>query len=227
MTVVDRFDHVYRTIQEKSLACGREPQEVSLVVVTKTHSVNSISSLYQRGIRDFGESRLQEVVEKIPCLPIDCRWHFIGKLQGNKVAKAIPLFHLIHSVDSLKLAKQISEVSQDKGVTTSILLQVNTSGEKSKQGLPPDEWESVLDEMNALTHLKIEGLMTMAPLVEDKECIRQCFRSLSELRDKWKQRMRDPSVFYHLSMGMSHDYLIAIEEGATIVRIGSAIFGSG
>lgn len=146
-------------------------------------------------------------------------------MQSNKAAKAVSSFQLIHSVDTPALARKISQAGEARGFGTSILLQVNTSGEASKHGLSDEGWEAALPEMNQLPFLKIEGLMTMAPLTEDQTVIRTCFRNLRELRDQWSTRMKDPAAFKHLSMGMSHDYLIAIEEGATLLRIGTAIFG--
>lgn len=225
MNMQTHYHQIVQSIREKALACGRNPQEVSLIAVSKTCSIESIQSVYQEGGREFGESRIQEALEKIPFLPHNCKWHFMGNLQSKKVGKAILAFHLIHSVDTPLLAQKISSASQAKGMTTSILLQVNTSGEKTKQGLSAEDWEHSLEEVNQLSNLKIEGLMTMAPYVEDPQIIRSCFRKLYQLRETWRQRMKDPQAFYHLSMGMSHDYLIAIEEGATLVRIGSAIFG--
>lgn len=219
------YDQLLHQVREKALACGRSPQEVTLIAVSKTYPPESLVNVYQKGCRDFGESRVQEALEKIPILPEDCKWHLIGSLQSNKVNKAVTSFHLIHSVDTPQLAEKISKVSQAKGLITSILLQVNTSGEGSKHGLSSDEWESTLDVVNQLSNIKIEGLMTMAPLTENQMMIRSCFRQLYELRESWRNRMKVPAYFRHLSMGMSHDYLIAIEEGATLLRVGSAIFG--
>jgi pyridoxal phosphate enzyme (YggS family) len=220
-----RYHYVVQSIKEKAVACGRRSQEILLIAVSKTASVESIQSIYQAGCREFGESRVQEALEKIPCLPHDCQWHLVGSLQSNKVGKAISAFHLIHSVNTPLLAQKISQASQTQGITTSILLQVNTSGEKSKQGLSAEEWQHSLEAINQLSHLKIEGLMTMAPYTEDQRVIRSCFRQLYQLREAWRGQMKDPLLFQHLSMGMSHDYLIAIEEGATLLRIGTAIFG--
>lgn len=225
MTEAFGYRHIIRQVQEKAKACGRRPDEITLIAVSKNHPVSSIEKTYQSGARDFGESRIQEALGKIPFLPSDCRWHLIGSLQTNKVGKAVAAFQLIHSVDSTALARKISQVSEARGMTASVLLQVNTSGERTKHGLSAEEWENALAEVIQLPHLQIEGLMTMAPLTEDQQLIRHCFRTLRLLRDRWRNRMKDPDSFQHLSMGMSHDYLIAIEEGATLLRIGTAIFG--
>ncbi len=226
MSVDTHYCQVAQLVEEKALACGRRPAEITLIAVSKTYSINSLQSVYQKGGRNFGESRIQEALDKIPYLPKDCKWHLIGTLQSNKVVKAISAFQLIHSVDTPLLAQKISLVSQTKGITTSILLQVNTSGEKTKHGLSPNEWERALETINQFPSLKIEGLMTMAPYTDDQESIRACFHQLYQLRESWRKQMKNPIDFQHLSMGMSQDYLIAIEEGATLLRVGTAIFGS-
>lgn len=225
MSIVTHYCQIEQQVREKALACGRQPQEITLVAVSKTYPVESIHSVYQEGGRVFGESRVQEALQKISLLPLDCQWHLIGTLQSNKVSKAVSSFQLIHSVDHFQLAQKISHASQEKGIITSILLQVNTSGEATKHGLPGEEWEKLVESINQLSYLRVEGLMTMAPYTEDEGIIRSCFRKLYQLREKWRNQMKDPASFCHLSMGMSHDYLIAIEEGATLLRIGSAIFG--
>lgn len=190
------------------------PAAVKLIVVTKNIPVESIQSVYELGCRDFGENRVQEALPKIEEMADDIRWHFIGTLQKNKVKKVVGRFDLIHSVDSFELAQEISK----QGIDTKILLQVNTSGEESKQGFSPGEIEKKLPLIQKLPFVQVQGLMTMAPLTENVAEIRSCFRSLRELRDR--------HGLQELSMGMSHDYMMAIEEGATMVRIGSAIFES-
>lgn len=204
---------------------GRDMADICLIAVSKTHSPQVIQQVYEAGCRDFGENRVQEALVKQPELPSDSRWHFIGTLQSNKVNKVISHFHLIHSVDHPLLARNISDASLKQGVVTPILLQVNTSGEKSKHGLTGDEWMVHLKDMNSLPGIQLEGLMTIAPHTEDGNRIRMCFRQLRLFRDQFQQKVKDPHLFKHLSMGMSHDYLIAIEEGATCIRLGSAIFG--
>ena len=219
---------VYAAIKEeilnKALACERNPDEISLVAVSKGYSEESIQELYQLGQRQFAENRLVEGAQKIAVLPSDCVWHFIGHLQSNKLAKIISQFTLIHSVDNFAIAQKISQIAGKLDCSVSILLQVNTSGENTKQGLSAEEWETVLDDLNLLPNLCVEGLMTMAPFTREEPVIRKCFKKLAQLRDQWKGRMSNSEIFHHLSMGMSNDYLIAIEEGATLLRIGSALF---
>lgn len=218
------YAHIMQQVREKALMCGRNPQDIKVIAVSKTYAVESIQSVYQEGCREFGESRVQEALEKMSELPNDCLWHLIGSLQSKKVGKAISSFQLIHSVDTFDLAQKISNASEIKEMTTSILLQVNTSGEITKHGLSAEEWERLLEDINQLPNIKIQGLMTMAPLTEDQHMIRKCFRYLYQLRENWRNQMKDPFLFQDLSMGMSHDYQIAIEEGATLLRIGTAIF---
>lgn len=205
---------VLEKIKVAAIKSGRSLDEITLVIVTKNHTWEEILPLYEQGFLDFGENRVQEALSKMG--PVNVRWHLIGNLQKNKVKKVIGKFHLIHSVDSLELAKTLSKASGESHLTTRILLQVNVSGEATKQGLSPQEWEMHKGEVLALPHLAIEGLMTMAPLTEDKALIRSVFRNLRAMRDQWG--------LMHLSMGMSHDFEIAIEEGSTLLRIGSAIF---
>jgi PLP dependent protein len=219
------YPQINQLVREKALRCGRDSKEITLIAVSKTFPVEVIQAVYQEGGRDFGENRLQEALAKIPHLPAECHWHLIGTLQSNKVSKAIASFRLIHSVDNPVLARKISQASQEKGVITPVLLQVNTSGEKTKHGLSGEEWERTLENVNQMSHISVEGLMTIAPYTEDQRLIRSCFHRLYLWRETWRCQMRNPDVFQHLSMGMSNDFLIAIEEGATLLRIGSAIFG--
>ena len=192
-------------------------KDITVIAVSKQRSIEEIKIAYNQGCRDFGENRIPEALEKMALLPKDINWHFIGALQKNKVNKAIGHFGLIHSVDNPELAAKIAKSSEAANVTTSILLQVNTSGEASKQGLNPEAWRPYLESLFALKNIEIKGLMTMAPLTEDTALIRQTFRTLREFRDELNLPL--------LSMGMSHDYKIAIEEGANLLRIGTSIFG--
>jgi pyridoxal phosphate enzyme (YggS family) len=225
MIEMTHYRQIEQKIRDKALACGRQPSEMTLVAVSKNFPLEAIQAVYQEGCREFGESRVQEAFQKIPLLPDDCKWHLIGTLQSNKVAKAISAFHLIHSVDHLGLAQKISQASQLKGIITPILLQVNTSGEVTKHGLSAEGWLSALESVNQLPYIRVEGLMTIAPYTHDQTHIRSCFRQLYTLRETWRNQMKNPTSFHHLSMGMSNDYLIAIEEGATLLRIGTALFG--
>lgn len=218
----------YQEVRRKVLDCarkeGRNPSDITIVTVTKTHLASEIAEVFREGCRDFGENRVQEALEKIPQISPHARWHFIGTLQKNKVRKAIGRFSLIHSVDSFDLAQRISEASLESGLVTDILLQANTSAEATKHGLSGDEWKCCFEKLLELSGIAIKGLMTMAPLTDDQECIRHCFRDLRLLRADLVKQAGDRAFLSHLSMGMSHDYPIAIAEGATILRIGTAIF---
>lgn len=222
----NRIARLTEQIRLTASASGRDPCDIALIAVSKGRSLSRLEDIYGTGIRRFGESRLQEALSKIAEMPSDCEWHFIGTLQSNKVGKVVSAFDFIHSVDTLALAEKISTESEKSGKRMPILLQVNTSGEVSKHGLSPDEWEKELERVNRLSNIRIEGLMTMAPLTADQDCIRTCFRKLYRLRENWRSRMKNPSVFHHLSMGMSDDFPIAIEEGATLLRLGTALFSS-
>lgn len=218
MTIIKNYQKVREEIASTAIKCERDPSSITLVGVTKQVDWQTASILYQQGLRDFGENRIAQALVKKGEAPSDCRWHFIGNLQKNKVNKVIGNFHLIHSVDSFDLAEKLSEASMQAGFTTNILLQANTSGEAAKHGLTSEEWKRCFDRIMGLKGIKVQGLMTMAPLTEDEEVIRECFSTLRRLRDEL------PGNLPHLSMGMSNDYKIAIEEGATFLRIGSALF---
>lgn len=208
-------------IAEAAIKCGRRPEEITLVAVTKTLSDANIAQLYSEGQRDFAESRVQSALKRKVETPADCRWHLIGSLQSNKVRKAIGNFVLIHSVDSLELAQKISLCSLEMEATTSILLQANCSEEESKHGLTTNEWKACFDQLLALPNLSIQGLMTMAPLVATESETRRCFSQLRHLRDALQAIGGERVQLHELSMGMSKDFKWAIAEGATIVRLGS------
>jgi len=216
--ISEKYRSLLKEIADAAIQSGRDPGEIQLVVVSKTVESGDIQEVYDVGCRDFGENRVQEALSKQAELPEDIRWHLIGSLQLNKVRKIIGQFDLIHSVDSLKLAEKISEVSEEMGLISRILLQVNTSREESKHGFSEDEVMRVSPAIMELKGVEVEGLMTMAPFVEDRSVIRSCFVKLREIRDELRLR--------HLSMGMTHDWREAVEEGATILRVGSAIFRS-
>ncbi|MCB1137019.1 MAG: YggS family pyridoxal phosphate-dependent enzyme [Chlamydiia bacterium] len=211
-----RYRSLMEDIAAHCKACGRDPSSVTLLTVSKNHPWEEAAPFYTEGCRDFGENRVQELLEKLSLAPPDVRWHLIGTLQRKKVAKLVGVAALIHSVDSLDLAQRISEVSAERGLVSAVLLQVNTSGEESKHGFSPAELRAAHPALRAMPGLCLEGLMTMAPLTEDEAVIRACFADLRRLRDELGLR--------ELSMGMSHDYPIAIQEGATILRVGSALF---
>lgn len=224
MDLEERFKCLQESILTIANGCGRDPKEVRLIAVSKHQPASAIQRLYRLGCTDFGESRVQEALEKLPLLPSDIQMHLIGTLQRKKVNKAIGKFALIHSVDTPELAEKIAEASAAQQTATSILLQVNVSGESSKHGLSPDCWCSYLERLCSHTGITIRGLMTMAPLTDDRKVIQSCFSTLRLLKEKWQQEYKLSASFCELSMGMSHDYQIAIEEGATMLRIGSAIF---
>ncbi|MGZ3883905.1 MAG: YggS family pyridoxal phosphate-dependent enzyme [Bacteroidia bacterium] len=203
------------------------PAQVTLVAVSKTKPNALIEEAYACGQRDFGENYVQELVEKHGQLPEDIRWHFIGHLQSNKVKMIVPFVHLIHGVDSLKLLKEINRQSEKTGKVTNCLLQIHIAREETKFGFDFEECESLLKsgELASLQHVQIMGFMGMASNTDDTEQIRREFRSLKEFQKQVSQLLTFSSQLSTLSFGMSSDYKIAIEEGSTMVRIGSSIFG--
>jgi pyridoxal phosphate enzyme (YggS family) len=217
--------HVRSTIAEAALRVGRAPEEITLVAVSKTMPVELVQMAYNLGVTDFGENRVQEALPKIAAFhPQDLRWHMIGHLQSNKASKVVSSFYCVHSVDSLHLAQTLNRYAFERGRQLPVLLQVNVSGEFSKEGMSPAEALELTRQFAELPHIQVEGLMTIAPLVEDTEQVRPVFRELRLLRDQLRAELPSCS-WQHLSMGMTGDYSVAIEEGATIVRIGRAIFG--
>ncbi len=202
---------------------GRAPAEVELVAVSKGHDAEKVRAAIETGQLLFGESKVQEARAKIPMLPSQSRWHFIGHLQKNKVRHALPLFELIHSVDSLELAKEIDRVGTDEGCFPRVLLQVNVAGEASKYGFDGQALIASMEQLLQLSRLSIEGLMTIPPLTESAEKSRVYFIQLRSLRDELEKTFG--IKLPQLSMGMSGDFLVAVEEGATLVRVGTAIFG--
>lgn len=226
MSSQENYKHILEEIGKAALRVGRNPKDVKLICVTKNVAWQDIQPIYDLGQRNFGESRLQEAFEKQTAAPEDCLWHFIGTLQKNKVRKVIENFVLIHSIDSYELALKISHCSQELGLTTQVLLEANTSGESTKHGLTPNEWKEYFEKLLALPSISIKGLMTMASYTDDDNLIRNSFAALRELRDDLREIAGGKIDLSELSMGMSHDFKIAIEEGATLVRIGSAIFNA-
>jgi PLP dependent protein len=217
--------HVRSIIAEAALRVGRAPEEITLVAVSKTMPVELVQMAYNLGVTDFGENRVQEALPKIAAFrPQGLRWHMIGHLQSNKAGKVVSSFDCVHSVDSLHLAQALSRHASEQEKRLPVLLQINVSGETSKEGIPLDETSELARKIVALPDIQVEGLMTIAPLVEDPEQVRPVFRKLRLLRDQLRAELPVCS-WQHLSMGMTDDYRVAIEEGATIVRIGRAIFG--
>ncbi|MBI1978316.1 MAG: YggS family pyridoxal phosphate-dependent enzyme [Candidatus Omnitrophica bacterium] len=203
---------------------GRNPEEVLLILVTKGVEPKRIREAYEFGMRHFGENRVQEFIEKKQHLPSDIRWHFIGSLQANKVKFLIGQVVLIHSCDRLDLAQEIQKQAQKHNRAVEVLLQVNTSQEQTKHGFSPDKVEEGVSEISAFDRIRIRGLMTIGPNTAEESQIRGSFRALRLLRDDLKFKFPDVDWRY-LSMGMSSDFEIAIEEGANLLRIGTAVFG--
>jgi PLP dependent protein len=219
--------HNFTSIRERiAAACaraGRRPQDVTLVAVSKGQPPEAIRAALETGHSLFGENRVQEAKAKIPLCPGQARWHMIGHLQSNKARDAVHFFEMIESVDSLSLAREINKWGDKSAKTLPILLEVNIAGESSKFGYNPDALLRELTDINALPKIEIHGLMTIAPWSQDPEKVRPVFRRLRELKEQCEQKLGAPLP--HLSMGMSGDFEAAIEEGATIVRIGTALFG--
>lgn len=219
----ENLEIVRSRIASAATRAGRNPADVELVAISKTHPAGLVREVAEAGQELFGESRVQEALVKIPELPGRLRWHFIGHLQANKVRKALPLFELIHGVDTMEIARDIDRIAAELGLHPRVLLEVNVSGEGSKHGFTPEALERGLEELLALPRLQVEGFMTMAPLAPEAEASRPFFAALRTLRDRLAAQAGIP--FPTLSMGMSGDYEVAVEEGATLVRVGSAIFG--
>ena len=223
--LITNYNNVSENIKRACDRVSRDSKEVTLVAVSKTKPAEDIATLYEYGVRDFGENKVQELTEKYEKLPKDIRWHLIGHLQTNKVKYIVDKVYLIHSVDSVKLAEQIEKEAAKKGVTVNILIQVNVANEDSKFGLDADETIKNVEIISGFEHLRIKGLMTIAPFVADGEENRKYFNELKQLSVDIQKKNIDNVSMDMLSMGMSGDYEIAIEEGATLVRVGTNIFG--
>jgi hypothetical protein len=217
--------YIRTRIAEAAQRAGRSPDEITLVAVSKTKPLELVKMAYTLGVTDFGENRVQEAQTKIAAFqPQGLRWHMIGHVQTNKANKVVSLFESVQSVDSIHLAQALSQQASQQGKRLTVLLEINVAGETSKTGIPLAEASTVAQQIVALPGLDVEGLMTVAPLVENPEEVRPVFRTLRELRERLREEVPQ-SRWEQLSMGMTDDYPVAIEEGATIVRIGRAIFG--
>lgn len=223
--IAENLKYVNERIQKSCLKAGRDEKEVTLIAVSKTKPVLDLMEAYQEGCREFGENKVQELVDKYEVMPKDIHWHMIGHLQTNKVKYIVDKVTMIHSVDSIKLAREISKEAQKKQVTVSILIEVNVAGEESKFGVSMEEAEPLIRKIALLDGIKICGLMTIAPYVEDEEKNRQYFADLKQLSVDIATKNIDNVNMNVLSMGMTGDYAVAIEEGATYVRVGTGIFG--
>ena len=225
-TIRDHLNEVRENIQKACEKAGRSPQEVTLIAVSKTKPLFMLEEAYEAGARDFGENKVQEILEKHPKMPEDARFHMIGHLQRNKVKQVLPHAVLIHSVDSYRLAEQISQEAGKLGITAKILLEVNVAKEESKFGMMPEKVPEMVEQIAAFSHLRIKGLMTIAPFVDDPEKNRPVFQKLYQLSVDIKKKNIDNVNMGVLSMGMTGDYQVAVEEGATMIRVGTGIFGA-
>lgn len=224
--IKENLELVEKHIQEACAAAGRSREELTLIAVSKTNPAARIYEAYEAGIRDFGENRVKELFSKREQLPADIRWHLIGHLQTNKVKSVLGKTVLIHGIDSLKLLDSIDFESRKQGIVSEGLLEVNVAGEESKFGFLPEELFPLLDRLRQYRNLKICGLMTVAPNVQNPEENRAVFRRLRELSIDIKSKKVDNVSMNVLSMGMTGDYRVAIQEGATLIRVGTGIFGA-
>jgi len=222
-SVAQNLVRVREQIASAGAKSGRSADDVELVAITKTHPTERVREAIEAGQTLFGESRVQEARAKVPELPSNIRWHFVGHLQKNKVRQALPLFEMIHSVDSLALAQDVNRIAEEEGLYPRVLLEVNVAGEGSKFGFAPDKLREEMEEVLGLRRLSIEGLMCIPPIGDEAESSRQYFVKLRELRDSLEKEFN--LELPQLSMGMTNDFEIAVEEGATLVRVGTAIFG--
>lgn len=222
----ENLESVEEKIQAACDRAGRKREEVTLIAVSKTKPVSMLQEAYDLGVRIFGENKVQEIRDKYEALPKDIEWHMIGHLQTNKVKYIVDKVKLIHSVDSLKLAETIEKEAEKHNCTADILLEVNVAEEESKYGLRTKEVLPLYDEIRQYSHIKVRGLMTIAPFVDNPEKNRTIFADLHKLYVDIKEKNIDNDTVSILSMGMTNDYEVAIEEGATMVRIGTGIFGA-
>ena len=223
--LINNYKHVLEQVNEACDKSNRNKDDVTLIAVSKTKPASDIQELYDYGVRDFGENKVQELTSKYEELPKDIRWHLIGHLQTNKVKYIVDKVYMIHSVDSVKLAKEIEKEAAKKDVIVNILVQVNVANEDTKFGLDNSEVIKIVEDIATLPHLRIKGLMTIAPFVDDGEENRKYFTELKQLSVDIKAKNIDNVCMDMLSMGMSGDFETAIEEGATYVRVGTSIFG--
>ena len=221
----ENLREIERKIQEACKRANRAREDIVLIAVSKTKPVSMLKEVYDLGIRDFGENKVQELSEKYPQMPSDTTWHLIGHLQRNKVKQIIDKVDLIHSVDSIRLAEAIEREAAKKDIIVNILLEVNVAEEESKFGFKVDEVLSAVEQIATFPHVRIKGLMTIAPFVENPEENRSVFAYLQKLSVDIARKNIDNVSVNILSMGMTNDYEVAIEEGATVIRVGTGIFG--
>lgn len=225
MSVCDNYREVNERVQKACDRSGRRREDVTLIAVSKTKPMSMIEELWEIGVRDFGENKVQELTAKEEALAKDIRWHMIGHLQRNKVKYIADKASLIHSVDSFRLAEEINKEAAKKGRRVSILIEVNVAGEESKFGVSPEETENLVKQISELSNISVQGLMTIAPYVENPEENRSIFRKLKNLSVDIDRKKFNNISMNVLSMGMTGDYEVAVEEGATHIRVGTGIFG--
>ena len=225
MSVAENLKTIRKRVDAACERAGRRPEEVTLIAVSKTKPLSMPQEAYGAGARDFGENKVQEILEKYPEMPEDARFHMIGHLQTNKVKQVVGKAVLIHSVDSLHLAEKIEQEAAKRDLTADILLEVNVAREESKFGLMMEEVIPLLEEVKNLPHVRVRGLMTIAPNVENPEENRKHFKKLYQLYVDIKSKNIDNGTMSVLSMGMTGDFEVAVEEGATMIRVGTGIFG--
>ena len=223
--IKDNLKEVEKNISAACEQAGRNPDEVTLIAVSKTKPIEMLMEAYDAGVRDFGENYVQELVDKIEAMPDDIRWHMIGHLQRNKVKYVVGRASMIHSVDSLRLAEAVNQEAVKKGIVADILIEVNVAGELNKFGFKPEEVEAFVRAISGFSGIRVRGLMTSAPYVENPEDNRWYFRQLKQSCVDINAKNIDNINMDVLSMGMTNDYVIAVEEGATHIRVGTAIFG--
>ena len=222
--IAENLEQIHRNISAAAARSGRSAEDIRLVCVSKNRTPEEISQAIACGVKDIGENWVQEAAEKYPQIAQPVCWHLVGHLQTNKVKAALGIFEMIHSLDSFKLAQEIDRRAKALGKDIEVLIEVNTTAETTKFGVSPCGLEQLVEKITPLKQLKLRGLMTMAPLTADPETTRPYFAALRQLRDNLKQSFGRRLDLSYLSMGMSQDYEIAVEEGANILRIGSAIF---
>lgn len=223
--ITENYRMIRQKVDEACRRAGRDPQSVTLIAVSKTKPVSMIEELLPYGVTDFGENKPQELREKYQILPKDIRWHMIGHLQRNKVKYVVGRACMIHSLDSLRLAETIQQEAAKQDLRIPVLIEVNMAGEESKDGVAPQETEALIRQISVFPNLEVQGLMTIAPFVENPEENRVHFRNLFKLFIDIKAQNIDNINMCCLSMGMTNDYEVAVEEGATHVRVGTGIFG--
>ena len=223
-TLLDNLEQIRLRVAAASARCGRDPADVKIVAVTKKFSAETVREAAECGLRIMGENQVQEAAQKIPECPSMLDWHLIGHLQTNKARHAVNYFSTVHSVDSIRLIDALQDAADQDSGQLNVLLQVNVAGEKQKSGAHPDDVPALIERVEACSALHLQGVMTMPPWTPDPEKARPVFRRLRELRDQWEKACG--TGLPELSMGMSHDFEVAIEEGATYVRLGTALFGT-